>query len=120
MSEARPPNVSDGGNADVVVALVTAPDIDTGARIARTLVEERLVACAALLPGVTSVYRWQGRVETSTEVQLVLKTARARADETVARVRALHPYEVPEILVLPVATGLPAYLGWVAAETTPA
>ena len=102
-----------------VVALVTAPDAAAAERLARALVEERLVACAASWPGVTSVYRWQGRVETATEVQLVLKTTSSRIDALVRRVKELHPYEVPEVLVLPVQAGLPAYLHWLVEQTEP-
>jgi periplasmic divalent cation tolerance protein len=112
VSVASPPTAA-------VVVLVTAPDAAAAEAIARALVEERLVACAASWPGVTSVYRWQGRVETATEVQLVLKTASSRVEALVRRVQELHPYEVPEVLVLPVHAGLPAYLQWIVEQTEP-
>jgi len=98
---------------DCVVVLVTAPDADTAARIARTLVEEKLAACGNVLPGVRSIYRWQGKVEEAQETLLVLKTARARFKEIVDRVRALHPYEVPEVVAVPIEAGFDGYLDWV-------
>jgi len=100
-------------DAGVRVVLVTAPDSDTAARIARRLVEERWIACANLVPGVRSIYRWEGRVEEDAEVLLVLKTRADRCEALAARVKALHPYEVPEVIALPVVAGSGAYLDWV-------
>jgi periplasmic divalent cation tolerance protein len=99
--------------SECIVVLVTAPDADTAARIARTLVEEKLAACGNVVPQVRSIYRWEGKVEDASEALLVLKTARARFKEIVDRVRAIHPYEVPEIVALPIAAGYDAYLDWV-------
>lgn len=99
---------------DARVVLVTAPDEATGVRLARTLVKEGLIACGNVVPGVTSIYRWEGEVHTDAEVLLVLKTTASRVDALLARIPALHPYEVPEILSLPVEAGLPSYLTWVA------
>ena len=96
---------------------MTAPDADTARRIARTLVDERLIACANLLPGVTSIYRWQGATEEAAEVLVVMKTRPGLLDRLFARAAALHPYEVPELLALPVAGGLEAYCRWEAEET---
>jgi len=104
---------------ELCVALATAPDGEVAARIARALVEERLVACANLIQRVRSIYRWQGRVEDADEVMLVLKTRADRVDALAERLRALHPYELPELVVLPVAGGLAPYLDWVAAEASP-
>jgi periplasmic divalent cation tolerance protein len=101
----------------VVVVLSTAPDGEAGARIASALVAERWIACASLLPGVTSVYRWQDQVKTDAEVLMVMKTPRRLAEGAVRRLAELHPYQVPEALVLPVEGGLPAYLRWVHDET---
>jgi periplasmic divalent cation tolerance protein len=101
----------------VAVVLMTAPDEETAQRIARALVEERLAACVNRLPGVRSVYRWQGVVEEAGEVLLIAKTAASRAAALAARVRALHPYELPEVVVLPVTDGSEAYLRWVVAES---
>ena len=102
---------------DVVALLVTAPDEETGRRIARALVEERLAACVNVLPGVRSIYRWKGAVEEASEVMLVAKTRAERAGALAARVRALHPYELPEVVALPVTDGSRAYLRWVIAES---
>jgi len=79
-------------------------------------VEERLVACGNVVPGVESIYRWEGKVETAAEVLVIFKTTIGRYPEMEARVKALHPYEVPEIVSLRVADGLPAYLRWVEAN----
>lgn len=98
---------------DVVVVLVTAPDADTAARLAHTLVEESLAACGNLVPGVRSIYRWQGAVHDDAEVLLVLKTRADRVEALRARLVALHPYEVPEVLALPVLDGHGPYLDWV-------
>ena len=101
----------------VFLILSTCPDADTAQRLARILVEERLAACVSLLPGAVSTYRWQGRVEQATEVQLLAKTPADRRDALMARLAELHPYELPEILAVGTAAGLPAYLDWVTAET---
>lgn len=102
---------------DVLVVLVTSPTPERAAELARTLVEERLAACGNVVPGVRSIYRWEGKVEDEQEVLLVLKTTRARLEALRARVLALHPYQVPEVLALSVEAGSAAYLEWVAAET---
>lgn len=101
----------------VFLILSTCPDADTAQRLARTLVEERLAACVSLLPGVVSTYRWQGQVERADEVQLLAKTTADRRDALMARLAELHPHELPEILAVETAAGLPAYLDWIAAET---
>jgi periplasmic divalent cation tolerance protein len=102
---------------DALVVLVTAPTAERAAEIARAVVEERLAACGNVLPAIRSIYRWQGEVHDEPEALLVLKTSRARLDALRARVLALHPYEVPEVLALPVEAGAAAYLAWIAAET---
>jgi periplasmic divalent cation tolerance protein len=99
-----------------VVVLVTAPSADSAAAMARTLVEEGLCACGNVVPGVRSIYRWEGKVQDDAEALLVLKTERRLVPELKARLPALHPYQVPELLVLAVEGGLPAYLEWVAAS----
>ena len=98
----------------VLVCLCTCPDRATGQRIAEALVAEGLAACVNVLPGVHSVYRWQGGVEHADEVLLLAKTTRARMDALQARLLELHPYELPELLAVEAASGLPAYLDWVA------
>ena len=102
---------------EIQVVLVTAPDAETGARIARTLVEERLIACANLVPGIRSIYRWEGQVADEAEVLLVLKTRASRCAAVAARVKALHPYALPEVVALPVVAGSEPYLDWVLAES---
>ena len=82
------------------------------------LVEERLAACVQALPGVVSTYRWQDAVQQETEVLLLIKTTRERFDELKARLPALHPYEVPELIAVDAVDGLAAYLDWIAAATS--
>lgn len=103
---------------DVRVVLCTVPSEQVAETIARALLEERLAACVNVLPGVRSLYRWQGKVEDERELLLVMKTQAARYDELERRVRELHPYEVCEVLALDVAAGAAGYLGWVLQETT--
>jgi periplasmic divalent cation tolerance protein len=103
--------------SEVLVVLVTAPSAEKAAEIARTLVEERLAACGNVVPGLRSIYRWEGKVQEDAEALLVLKTTRARFEALRDRVLALHPYEVPEVIALTVAAGSAPYLAWIAAET---
>lgn len=93
--------------------LSTFPDPDKAAEVARALVDDRLAACVNLVPAVRSIYVWQGSVSDDTETLAVIKTTRDRYDALAARLRELHPYEVPEILAFEVAAGHAAYLGWV-------
>jgi periplasmic divalent cation tolerance protein len=95
------------------------PDAETATRIAETVVGERLAACVNLVPGVRSIYRWQGTVEQADEVMLVLKTSAARLDALTARLQALHPYELPEVIAVEATGGSAAYLAWVADATCP-
>jgi periplasmic divalent cation tolerance protein len=101
----------------VVVVLVTAPDPEIAGELARTLVQEGLAACVNVLPGVRSVYRWQGAVEESDEVLLLIKLGRGGVDRLTRRVQALHPYDLPEVVALPVTGGLEGYLSWVERES---
>lgn len=101
---------------DVRAVLVTAPDHEAAEALARALVEEGLIACASLVPGVVSIYRWKGEMKREDEVLLVMKTTAARIPELRERTAELHPYEVPEVLVLPVDDGFGPYLEWVRAE----
>ena len=107
----------EAGGAPLAVVLMTVPDGDTGLSIARALVEERLIACANLVPGVTSVYRWEGEVRSDTEHLVVMKTRAELLERLFERASALHPYEVPELVALDVAGGSRPYCGWVRAET---
>ena len=102
---------------DVVLVLTTVPDATTAQDIADALVGGGLAACVTALSPATSTYRWQGTVERTDEIPLMIKTTRERLDALTEALRSRHPYEVPEILALPAETGLPAYLDWVAAAT---
>lgn len=99
--------------SDVCVVLVTAPSMEQGAELARTLVDESLIACANLIPGMRSIYRWKGELCDENEVLVVMKTRSERFAAVEARVRSLHVYEVPEILQLDVKAGHQPYLDWV-------
>lgn len=103
--------------SELVLALSTAPDAEQAERIARTLVEERLIACANLVPGVTSIYRWEGAVQAEREVLMVMKTRRALVPRLKERLPRMHPYQVPELVVTPVVDGLDPYRRWVRDET---
>ena len=94
------------------IVLTTVANRDEAARLGRTLVEERLVACATLIPAVESIYRWQGKIESSSEALLLLKTAPAQLAALEARLHQLHSYQTPEFLVLPVESGSKAYFEW--------
>jgi periplasmic divalent cation tolerance protein len=102
---------------DARVVLVSVPSEADGIRLARLLVQERLVACGSVMSGVTSIYRWEGEVREEREHLLVLKSDRSRTSALLRRIPGVHPYEVPEILVLEVEAGHRPYLEWIAAET---
>ena len=97
----------------VIVILTNAPDGATASKMVAHLLENKLAACVNQLPPVQSTYLWQGKVETAAEVPLIIKTTQARYAAAEAAIRVLHPYEVPEIVALPVVAGFPAYLDWV-------
>ncbi len=101
---------------EAVVALVSAPTAEAAAVLARTLVEEGLCACGNVVPAIRSIYRWEGKVQDDAEALLVLKTERRLVPAVKGRLPELHPYQVPELLVLPVEDGLAPYLAWVAAS----
>ena len=98
------------------LVLTTAPSAEAADRLARTLVEEQLAACVTLVPSIQSVYRWQGAMESATETLLLLKTSVERLPALEARLLALHSYQTPEFLVLPVESGSRSYLDWLAAS----
>jgi len=104
--------------SDYVIALTTLPADADAAEFARTLVDERLAACVNLLPVMESVYRWEGKIEFEAERQLVIKTSRDRVADLWDRVRELHPYEVPEFVVIPIEDGNEAYLRWIGTSTS--
>ncbi len=101
---------------EVLIVLTTWPTVEAARAAGRAAVEEKLAACANVLPGVESIYRWEGKVETATEVLMILKTTIGRYPQLETRIKALHAYEVPEIVSLRVTDGLPAYLRWVEAS----
>ncbi|RMG87562.1 MAG: divalent-cation tolerance protein CutA [Candidatus Dadabacteria bacterium] len=96
---------------------MTVPSREEGLRIGRALVEERLAACANVLPGLTSVYWWEGEVQEDPEAALVLKSRADLVERLTERVRELHPYSCPCVVALPIAAGNPAFLDWIRAET---
>ena len=98
--------------ADAIVVLITAPNREEAIRLADTLVGAHLAACVQLLPEMESVYRWEGKIERQPEILLLIKTTRARFDELEREVRALHSYDTPEIVALPIVAGSEPYLRW--------
>ncbi len=96
-----------------LVVFCSCPDVQSAGLLADTLVEERLAACVTRLPGVTSVYRWEGALQRDAEVLLIIKTTAERLANLSARIESLHPYEVPEVIAIPVTGGSERYLGWV-------
>lgn len=104
---------------ETLLVLTNLPDADSAHTLAEHLVGQRVAACVNILAPCTSVYHWQGAVESATEVPLLIKTTRAGYAALEAAIRAAHPYELPEIVAVPIELGLPAYLDWVAAEIVP-
>ena len=107
-------------DGDVWLVLSTIGDRDAAERLGRSLVEERLIACANLVPGVHSIYRWEGAIQSEDEVLLIMKTERAALDRLVTRIDELHPYEVPEVVCIPAGRVADAYRQWVLSETVAA
>ena len=105
---------------DAYLVITNLPDRDSALKLAHALVEKRLAACINILSPCRSIYRWQGKVEDAEEFPMLIKTMRSRYPELEAAIRAGHPYELPEIIAVPLAGGLRAYLEWVDAETRPA
>jgi periplasmic divalent cation tolerance protein len=101
------------------LVLTNLPDRESADRLARGVVEARVAACVNVLSPARSVYRWKGAVETAEEYPVLIKSTADRYPELEKTIRALHPYELPEILAVSVEAGLPAYLAWVEAETRP-
>ena len=100
-------------NYDTIIVLCTCPDQESAGRIATHLVENRLAACVNISAQVKSVYRWQGEIETADECMLFIKTTASSYDELEMAVLSIHPYELPEVLAVPVENGLQNYLGWI-------
>lgn len=112
MSSEMPPETQPA----VTAVVTTAPDSSVAESLATRIVEERLAACANVVPGVTSIFRWEGEVQRETEVLVVFKTTRAGFADLRDRIVALHPYDVPEVLAFPVSSGSDDYLRWVVRE----
>lgn len=104
---------------DTLLVLTNLPDRASAEKLARTLVEQSLAACVNILAPCRSVYRWNGALQHDEEHPVLIKTTRERYAALEAAVRAAHPYELPEIIAVSVTAGLPAYLQWVADETSP-
>lgn len=105
--------------SEVHLIYITAPDRETALSIAQVVVEERLAACANLLDGMTSVYRWEGEIRNDSETVLILKTVQSQLQRLTKRVIELHPYDVPCVMALPVVEGSATYLSWVRDEVAP-
>lgn len=105
---------------DTLLIFTNLPNRESALALARALVDARVAACVNVLGGCTSIYRWQGAIETAAEVPVLIKTRAALYAAVEQAIRARHPYDVPEIVAVPLSHGLPAYLEWVAAETLPA
>jgi periplasmic divalent cation tolerance protein len=107
-------------NPDFIVVLITVPSTEVGEQVASALMEQKLAACVNILPSITSIFAWQGEVQNDREVLLVVKTrAELFHERLIPAVKAIHPYEVPEIIALPIVMGSQGYLDWIAAETEP-
>jgi periplasmic divalent cation tolerance protein len=102
---------------DGLLVITTLPDAETAAELAKNVVGERLAACANLIPALRSIYKWQGKIQDENEVLILFKTRQAHYENLKARILELHPYEVPEVLAIPVEQGYAAYLDWLANET---
>ena len=98
----------------ILLALSTFPDAEIARRISNQLVSERFAACANILSSVESIYRWKGKIETGNEILVFFKVSEGRQSAFQDKLRSLHPYDVPEIIFVPVTTGLSEYLQWVA------
>jgi periplasmic divalent cation tolerance protein len=105
-------------NAHHRLMLCTCPDQETAQQLADQLVNERLAACVSLVPGIISTYRWKGEIHREPEVQLLIKTTIEQVEQLIERLRQLHPYDVPEIIAIPIREGLTDYLNWITACTT--
>ncbi|HET8551284.1 MAG TPA: divalent-cation tolerance protein CutA [Gammaproteobacteria bacterium] len=105
--------------SELFTLFCTCPDAACAADMAKALVEERLAACVNLVPGLRSFYRWKGQVQEESEVLLIIKTAQERFEAVEERIAELHPYELPELLAVPITTGSAAYLAWLREESSP-
>jgi periplasmic divalent cation tolerance protein len=113
-----PSTANHGVASETLLVLTTLPDRDAAEALARELLAARLAACVHIGATVRSLYHWRGEIETADEVPVAIKTQAALYDRLEAAILARHPYELPEIVAVPVTYGLPRYLEWIAAETT--
>ncbi len=104
----------------ILLGVSTFPDRETAQRISNQLVSEKFAACANILPDIESIYRWKEKIETGNETLVFFKVSEERQSAFQEKLRALHPYQVPEIIFLSISSGLPEYLGWVTENCTPA
>lgn len=102
----------------ILLVLTICPDETSAGELAKILVDHRLAACVNILPECTSIYRWQGHVETTREVPVLIKTTQKRYQAVEQTIKSQHPYELPEVIAVPLDNGLPAYLRWITNETT--
>ena len=102
---------------DTLLVITSCPDEESANAVALAVIKARLAACVNILPRVQSVYRWQGKVESTSEIPLFFKSSAASYPALETKIQELHPYDLPEIIALPLSHGLPTYLNWVAAET---
>lgn len=103
--------------SDILPVITNLPDAPSAEKLTQLLIETRAAACVNQLAPCISTYRWQGKIETATEVPLLIKTTQAAYPRLEKLIRAAHPYELPEIIAVPLTIGLPAYLDWVTTET---
>jgi periplasmic divalent cation tolerance protein len=100
-----------------LLVITNLPDAALAQTLARQLVEKKLAACVNIMPSVKSIYRWQGMIEEANEISLLIKTMQASYPQLEEAIKAAHPYDLPEIIALPIAAGWPGYLDWIAQET---
>ena len=105
--------------SDCIVVYITAPTVEDAQSLARSLVKEKLAACVNIIPGIQSIYQWNDAIETDQELLLICKSRTERFDSLKKRVQALHPYDVPEIISIPIQNGSEPYLNWVRDNTEP-
>ncbi|MDO9010452.1 MAG: divalent-cation tolerance protein CutA [Gallionella sp.] len=103
--------------SDILLVITNMPDAATAGKLAQQIIDARMAACVNQLAPCSSTYRWQDKIETASEVPLLIKTTQAAYPRLEALIRAAHPYELPEIIAVPVSVGLPAYLDWVNQQT---
>lgn len=108
----------DSSNVETIIVITNLPDRTQAISLAHKLVEERLAACVNVLGECTSIYRWQEKTESTSEVPVLVKTLATHYSSVERLIKSMHPYELPEIIAVPIGSGLPAYLNWIADETS--